>query len=113
MVVKLSGEQFVAGLADGLHLLLIHDAQGMVGLGGGFFNKGQGLDHVLEIVEPHAGNGEIFDGTLGLDAVIDGFGQFPFAEGVVFDPHALREFDRAFNAGQLFGYDTQAFTDAP
>jgi hypothetical protein len=28
LVVKLSGQQFVAGLADGLHLLLVHDAQG-------------------------------------------------------------------------------------
>jgi hypothetical protein len=59
-----------------------------------------------KLLSQHAGNGEIFHGPLGLDAVIDG------SSGSSLSPRescSVRtpcdQFDRAFNAGQLFGYD--------
>jgi hypothetical protein len=97
--------------ADGLHFLLIEHPQLAVGLGGRFFDKGQGFDHVLEVLDEHTGDGEILHGPQGLHTVVDLVGQFPFSQGIVLGAHIPDQL-RGFRSGDTFSSHAQPVADA-
>jgi hypothetical protein len=110
LVVQLSGQQFIAGLADGLHLGFVQHPQFTIGLGGGLLDKGQGLDHVFEILDEHTGNGKIFHGPQGLHPVIDLVGQFSFPQRIMLGAEIADQLSGT-RASDPFGSHAQPVAD--
>ena len=83
MVIELSGDDFVANLADELALLFGEHTQLLVGDGCGLFQESEGMDDFLRHRCGRA-DGEVVDGALGLGAPITVGRDFDRSHGVGF-----------------------------
>jgi hypothetical protein len=110
LVVQPAGQQFIAGVADGLHFLFVQHPQLAIGLGGGLLDKRQGLDHVFEILDEDAGDGKVLHGPQGLHPVVYFVGQFPFPQRIVLGAEIADQL-RGTRAGDPFGSHAQPVAD--
>ena len=82
MLVPLASLNFLRGLDDGVGGLRVHESEFAIGFGGGLFHHGDGANQ--RGVGAESADGEVLDGTGGLDAVVGVGGNVFEAEGVFF-----------------------------
>ena len=101
--MQFAGQDLVTGGADRLHLLLGQHSQFAVGLGGSPFDHGQGIDEMGEILQRHAGDGEVFHAAQGLYPVVGGKRHIAVPQQVVLAAHGCDQRFRSGLAGKLIG----------
>ena len=108
--MQLAGQDLVAGGADGLHLLLGQHSQFAVGQGGSLLHHGQGIDEMGEVLQRHAGDGEVLHAAQGLHTVVGRERHIALAQQVVLAAHGGEQRIRSGLAGQLIGGVAQPFS---
>ena len=84
LAVQIAGDDFIAGLADGLRHLFFQVAQLLIGLGGRLLDHRQGLDEVGEVRQRDAGDIIVLQGSQGLDPKVGIGRHLPLTEQIVF-----------------------------